>query len=104
MWIDRANYARIRLHYIATKMQGAALFQKKSLNLHMPGRTRPYLRRIPCLRANKGVPKYYKSFQKKSLNLHMPGRMRSYLRRIPCLRANKGVPKIACNNRSNNVR
>ena len=52
------GYARIRRLRCHLKMQGAALFQKKSLNLHMPGRTRPYLRRIPCLRANKGVPKY----------------------------------------------
>ena len=56
----RAAHACMKRNYERLKMQGVALFQKKSLNLHMPGRTRKYLRRIPCSRANKGVPKYEK--------------------------------------------
>ena len=45
---------KLCLHKVALfscKNAGQALFQKKSLNLHMPGRVRPYLRRIPF-----GVP------------------------------------------------
>ena len=50
----RTAHACMKRNYERLKMQGAALFQKKSSNLHMPGRTRPSIRREPALR---GVPK-----------------------------------------------
>ena len=49
--VSRARCARTKGLYCHLKLKGIALFQKKSLNLHMPGRTRQFLRRIPF-----GVP------------------------------------------------